>query len=92
MTWSKVVVVTGGSRGIRRAEVERLAGEGVAVAVGYPAMSDASREIVTGIGSGDGSAVAVHADVAGAAQVAALCGRASRSSVVSTSWTCRPAS
>ena len=72
MTGSKVAVVTGGSRGIRRAVVERLAGDGVAAAVGYASSSEAARGVVARVRLADGSALAVCADVADPEQVAAL--------------------
>ena len=72
MTGPRVAVVTGGSRGIGRAVTERLASEGVAVVVGYAASSKPADEIVTNVRLAGGSAVAVRADVADAAQVAAL--------------------
>jgi len=72
MTGSKVAVVTGGSRGIGRAVAERLASDGVAVAVSYSASSEAARESVASVKLAGGSAVAVRADVADAEQVAAL--------------------
>jgi len=72
MTGSKVAVVTGGSRGIGRAVADRLASDGVAVAVSYSASSEAAREIVASVRLTGGSAVAVRADVGDAEQVAAL--------------------
>jgi len=72
MTASRVAVVTGGSRGIGRAVAERLAGDGVAVAVGYAESSDTARDIVARVRSAGGTAVALRVDVADAEQVAAL--------------------
>ncbi len=76
MTGSKVAFVTGGSRGIGHAVAERLASDGVAVAVSYSASSEAAREIVASGRLAGSSAVAVRADVADAEQVAALFDRA----------------
>jgi len=72
MTGPRVAVITGGSRGIGRAVTERLASDGLAVVVGYAASSKPADEIVTNVRLAGGSAGAVRADVADAAQVAAL--------------------
>ncbi len=72
MTGSMVAVVTGGSRGIGRAVAVRLARDGVAVVVGYGASPQAADEIVASVRLAGGSAVAVRADVADAAEVGAL--------------------
>ncbi len=72
MTGSQVAIVTGGSRGIGRAIAEKLASDGVAVAVNYAASSEAARDIVTTIRQAGGRAVAIRADVADAEQVSAL--------------------
>ncbi|WP_353648216.1 SDR family oxidoreductase [Nakamurella sp. A5-74] len=72
MTGSKVAIVTGGSRGIGRAVAVRLASDGVAVAVTYATSFQAAQELVATVQGGGGRAVAIRADVAGAAQVLAL--------------------
>jgi len=92
MTGSMVAVVTGGSRGIGRAVAVRLARDGVAVVVGYGASPQAADEIVASVRLAGGSAVAVRADVADAAEVGACSNGRSQSSVVSTSWSPRPGS
>ncbi|MEU1662092.1 SDR family oxidoreductase [Streptomyces sparsogenes] len=69
---SRVAVVTGGSRGIGRETVSRLAADGYAVVVGYAgnrALAEAAVQEVTAAG---GRAIAVQADVADEQQVAAL--------------------
>ncbi|OMI36298.1 SDR family oxidoreductase [Streptomyces sparsogenes] len=68
----RVAVVTGGSRGIGRETVSRLAADGYAVVVGYAgnrALAEAAVQEVTAAG---GRAIAVQADVADEQQVAAL--------------------
>ena len=65
----KVVLVTGGSRGIGAATALLAAQLGYAVAVNYAANSLAADEVVRQIRAGGGQAVAVQADVADEAQV-----------------------
>ncbi len=60
---ARVMIVTGGSRGIGAA-VARLAGRlGYAVCVNYRERADRARDVVSSIVAGGGSAVAVQADV-----------------------------
>ena len=68
----KAALVTGGSRGIGRAVCEVLAAEGARVAVNYRSGSEAAQEVVKGITSAGGQAVAVQGDVAVAAEAAAV--------------------
>jgi 3-oxoacyl-[acyl-carrier protein] reductase len=68
----RVAIVTGGSRGIGRQSVERLARDGVAVVVGYAANRAEADAAVAAVVSGGGRAVAVQADVADEGAVAAL--------------------
>ena len=58
----KVAVVTGGSRGIGRAIVERLAGEGAEVVFTYRDNTEAAREVVDTVAEAGGVAEAVRAD------------------------------
>jgi NAD(P)-dependent dehydrogenase (short-subunit alcohol dehydrogenase family) len=66
------VLVTGGSRGIGAAAALRCAEAGWAVAVNYTRDAAAASAIVDRIVTAGGRAVALQADVADAAQVAAL--------------------
>jgi 3-oxoacyl-[acyl-carrier protein] reductase len=72
----RVAIVTGGSRGIGRAVVERLARDNYAVVVNYAGRKDAAEEAVASITAAGGRAVAVQADVADEQQVSALFDRA----------------
>jgi 3-oxoacyl-[acyl-carrier protein] reductase len=67
----KVALVTGGSRGIGRAIVERLAGDGVDVVFFYRGNAGAAREVVDAVTSGGSKAEAMQVDVADAAAVSA---------------------
>ncbi len=60
----QVALVTGASRGIGRAIAETLAEEGAAVAVNYRSGKEKAEEVVAGITSNGGKAVAVPGDVA----------------------------
>ena len=65
----KVLLVTGGSRGIGAATARLAAANGWAVAVNYTAHSLAADEVVRAIRAAGGQAIAVQADVADEAQV-----------------------
>ena len=68
----KVLLVTGGSRGIGAATALLAARQGWAVAVNYATRADAADEVVARIRAGGGRALAVQADVADEAQVLAM--------------------
>ncbi|MXM66836.1 SDR family oxidoreductase [Streptomyces sp. HUCO-GS316] len=68
----RVAVVTGGSRGIGRETVVRLAADGHAVVVGYAGNRAAAEAVVKEVTAAGGRAVAVRADVAEEDQVAGL--------------------
>ena len=68
----KVLLITGGSRGIGAATALLAAEKGYAVAVNYTANSAAADEVVRKIIQGGGRAIAVQADVADEAQVLAM--------------------
>lgn len=72
------VLVTGGSRGIGAAAAWQLAQQGLAVAVNYTRNAAAAETLVARIRTAGGQALAVQADVAEAAQVAAMFERIDR--------------
>jgi 3-oxoacyl-[acyl-carrier protein] reductase len=59
----KIALVTGSSRGIGRAVVERMSREGASVVINYLSSSDTAEEIVAAITSDGGTAIALQADV-----------------------------
>lgn len=69
---SKLVLITGGSRGIGAATALLAARQGYAVAVNYASNSLAADEVVRQIRQSGGQAMAVQADVAQEAQVLAM--------------------
>jgi 3-oxoacyl-[acyl-carrier protein] reductase len=68
----KVALVTGASRGIGRAIVERLSREGAAVAVNYAAQAAAAEKLASEITAAGGKAFAIQADVARVPEVIRL--------------------
>jgi len=65
----KVALVTGGSRGIGRAIVERLAGDGVDVVFFYRGNAEAAREVVDAVAAAGGKAESMQVDVTDATAV-----------------------
>jgi len=68
----KVLLITGGSRGIGAATALLAAQQGYAVAVNYTAHAEAADSVVRQIRAGGGSAIALQADVAQEDQVLAM--------------------
>ena len=68
----KVAIVTGGSGGIGKAVSERLAKDGFCVVVGYSGGAEKAEEVVSGIETSGGKALAVQADVSKPEEVATL--------------------
>lgn len=68
----KIVLVTGGSRGIGAATALAAAKKGYAVAVNYAANASAADDVVRQIRAGGGTAISVQADVAREDQVLAM--------------------
>jgi len=68
----KVVIITGGSRGIGRATALAAAARGYRVVVGYASNKAAADEVVTAIEARNGKAIAVKCDVASEEDILAL--------------------
>ena len=60
---SRVALVTGGSRGIGRSIAQRLANDGIRVAINYVTNEAAAAETVAAIKTSGGNAIAVRGDV-----------------------------
>jgi 3-oxoacyl-[acyl-carrier protein] reductase len=73
---TRVAIVTGGSRGIGRAVVTRLAQDGFAVVINYAGNQAEAEAAVKEITTAGGRAIAVQADVADETAVAVLFDRA----------------
>ncbi len=71
-TSARVLLVTGGGRGIGAATAQLAASNGWAVAVNYTANSLAADEVVRSIRELGGTAITVQADVSDEAQVLAM--------------------
>jgi len=68
----KVVIITGGSRGIGRASALAAAGRGHRIVVGYAANEAAANDVVAAIEGSNGKAMAVKCDVALESDILAL--------------------
>lgn len=69
---TRVMIVTGGSRGIGAATVRRAAREGYAVCFSYGSRTDSAQALAAEIASTGGKALAVQADMSNEAGVLAL--------------------
>src|SRR5437016_13229454 len=68
----KTALVTGGSRGIGRAIAERLAADDAAVVINYARNEDLVHQIVNGISTKGGKAIAIQAEVSKPTEVRRL--------------------
>jgi 3-oxoacyl-[acyl-carrier protein] reductase len=69
---TRSAIVTGSSRGIGAAVVERLARDGFSVVINYSGKAAPAEELAAKIGTAGGHAIAVKADVSKPAEVTAL--------------------
>src|SRR6202043_3593147 len=68
----RVVVITGGSRGIGRAAAIAIAARGFRVCIGYASNEAAARSVVSAIEAKNGNAIAVKCDVGKESDILAL--------------------
>jgi NAD(P)-dependent dehydrogenase (short-subunit alcohol dehydrogenase family) len=68
----KVVIITGGSRGIGRATAIAAAARGFRVVIGYASNEAAAREVISKIEASNGKAIAVKCDVGDEADILAI--------------------
>lgn len=68
----RVAIVTGASNGIGRAIAERVAQEGATVVVNYGKSADKAKQVVAGIETNGGKALAIQADMSQVADVGRL--------------------
>jgi NAD(P)-dependent dehydrogenase (short-subunit alcohol dehydrogenase family) len=68
----KVVIITGGSRGIGRATAIAAAARGFKICVGYASNEAAARHVVSAIEAKNGKAIAVKCDVGNESDILAL--------------------
>jgi NAD(P)-dependent dehydrogenase (short-subunit alcohol dehydrogenase family) len=68
----KVVIITGGSRGIGRATALAAAARGLRVCIGYASNEVAAKQVVGAIEAKNGKAIAVQCDVAEESDILAL--------------------
>src|SRR5882757_6356256 len=68
----RVVIITGGSRGIGRAAALAAANRGYRVCIGYASNEAAAREVVGKIEASNGKAIAVRCDVGNEPDIMAL--------------------
>ena len=88
----KGALVTGGSRGIGRAIVKRLAADGAAVVFSYLQNETAAAAVAREVAGNGGRAVAVRADQGSLDDLRRLAGRRTSTWTGSTSWSStRPA-
>ncbi len=69
---NKVVLITGGSRGIGKATALKLAGSGLKIAVNYNNAKEDAEQVAATVREKGGEAIAVHADVSDEKQVDAM--------------------
>ena len=87
----RVAIVTGGSRGVGREVVRKLANRGYAVVVGYIRDQGAADSIVEEVLAAGGIALTIRADVADELDVERMFAETTEAFGVSTSWSTRPA-
>jgi 3-oxoacyl-[acyl-carrier protein] reductase len=68
----RIALVTGSSRGIGRAIVEKLSGDGALVVVNYATRAEEAQEVVAAVESAGGQAFAVQADVGRTVEIGRL--------------------